>query len=181
MRAKDGSECWLSVRWGALVKVLDFRKIDIFCELPLKCVIWFSPSINCWKGHVDPRLLWFNVYRWTKDMDRWIVVDNAQSHQGITQSKVARAPFFSSLIGLHENALQLFLTPNYYNSLILALALFYYIQPLSYGTFTHSNALFHAGAYIQLAFFTRISNRYQVWSLCIVYNASYYDKSSIGK
>ena len=41
-------------------------------------------------------------------MDRGVV--GAQSHHGITQSKMARAPFFPGLIGLHEKGI-LFLTP----------------------------------------------------------------------
>ena len=47
MRAKDGSECKLSVRRGAHVRVFDFERLIQFANCPLKCVIWFSSSITC--------------------------------------------------------------------------------------------------------------------------------------
>ena len=63
------------------------------------------------RGHFDGRLSRFIGGRkpW---MDE-IVVVNAQSHQGITQSKMARAPFFSGLIGLHEKRASTLPYPNY--------------------------------------------------------------------
>ena len=114
------------------------------------------------RGHFDHRLSRFTGGRkaWIDEID----VVSAQSHRGITQSKMARAPLFSGLIGLHEKRTSILPYPHLQSSffsLILAHALFYCIQLLSYGSFTHPNALFHASAYIQLAFFTRISNHYQ--------------------
>jgi hypothetical protein len=176
----DSGEPYFSskaMRRGAIVEVLDFRKIDTFCwlffDLSFECAICFTPSITCWKGLSWPPFIL--VYRWTKVMDRGVV--GAQSHHGITQLKMARAPVtWQANSTLPYSQLQ-----SSFFSLILALALFYYIQSLSYGIFTHPNALIHPGAYIQLAFFTWVSNRYQVWSLCIVYNASGCYKSTISK
>ena len=80
-----------------LSRYLIFERLIHFGNCPSKCAICFSPSITCWKGTVWPSFI--SVYRWTKDIDRWNSCVSAQSRQGITRLKMARASlFFSSLI-----------------------------------------------------------------------------------
>lgn len=167
------SDCqgtWFSKDWYILLTVLQ--------SVPFPLTLWLLVG----RGHFDRRLS-----RFTAGGKAWIdeiVVVSAVASMHYPIENGSCPPFFLVWLGYMKSALQVFLTPNYnphtFFSLILAYALFYFNQALSYGTFTHPNALFHAGAYIWLAFFTRISNYYQVWSLCIVYNASGCDGSLFG-
>ena len=157
-----------------LSRYLIFESLIHYGNCPSKCAICFNPPITYWKGTVWPSLI--SVYRWTKDIDRWNSCVSAQSRQGITRLKMARASlFFSGLIVKWKARFNSSSCPQPHPHK------FFLLHQLLYGTFAHSNALFHAGYCIQLVFFTRIPNRYEIWSLCIVHNASGCDRSFIGK